>query len=371
VYKSKYENGVNVDWAGFEMKLQDLCFGDVNTRIVLDVFDYKTSGDHQYIASTEFSISQVLNQEMREFTLINPKKKQKDKEYKGSGTIVISNCQIQRVYSFMEYIYGGCEICLEVAVDFTGSNKHPSSPSSLHYIDPDGVTLNPYQQALSAVSDILLHYDSDKKVPMYGFGGKINNIISHCFSLSRHSDDPFAYGIEGIMDMYKSALSFVNFSGPTLFAELLQQVITPLEQEPVDQSQQIYKILLILTDGEIHDMQETINWVVRGSSCPLSIVIVGIGNENFSKMHVLDADDSPLVDSSGRRMLRDIVQFVPYREVNNSPYRLAREVLDEIPREIVNYFRMKGIEPNPPLAPRMMTFKSNIEEYFEILQKGK
>ena len=45
-------------------------------------------------------------------------------------------------------------------------------------------------------------------------------------------------------------------------------------------------------------------------------------------------------------MERDIVQFVPYRDIGNDPTRLAKEVLDEIPREIVNYFTLHGIYPN-------------------------
>jgi len=54
---------------------------------------------------------------------------------------------------------------------------------------------------------------------------------------------------------------------------------------------------LILTDGDIHDMKDTINWIVRGSNSPLSIVIIGIGNSSFENMVVLDADDDPLIDS--------------------------------------------------------------------------
>ena len=36
------------------------------------------------------------------------------------------------------------------------------------------------------------------------------------------------------------------------------------------------------------------------------------------------------------------------RDVNNSGSQLAAEVLDEIPREIVNYFNQRGIPPNLP-----------------------
>jgi len=66
-------------------------------------------------------------------------------------------------------------------------------------------------------------------------------------------------------------------------------------------------VMLILTDGDIHDMRETIDWVVRGSLSPLSIVIVGVGNDSFAKMVTLDADTEPLVDSRGKTMERDIV----------------------------------------------------------------
>ena len=45
-----------------------------------------------------------------------------------------------------------------------------------------------------------------------------------------------------------------------------------------------YFILLILTDGVINDMQETINEIVRASRTPLSIIIVGVGTEDFSLM---------------------------------------------------------------------------------------
>ena len=50
-------------------------------------------------------------------------------------------------------------------------------------------------------------------------------------------------------------------------------------------------ILLILTDGIIHDMETTINAIIESAHLPLSIIIIGIGNEDFSKMVTLDGDD--------------------------------------------------------------------------------
>ena len=56
-------------------------------------------------------------------------------------------------------------------------------------------------------------------------------------------------------------------------------------------STMMYHIFLILTDGEIHDMQQTVNLVIEASGLPLSIIIVGVGNESFELMVELDSDD--------------------------------------------------------------------------------
>ena len=68
-----------------------------------------------------------------------------------------------------------------------------------------------------------------------------------------------------------------------------------------------YTVLLLLTDGCIHDMSETINAIVKGSHLPLSIIIVGVGKEDFSDMEVLDSDGVVLRTALGVPALRDIV----------------------------------------------------------------
>lgn len=77
-------------------------------------------------------------------------------------------------------------------------------------------------------------------------------------------------------------------------------------EEPEDMT---YHILLILTDGDIHDMQATKDELVHhASGLPLSIIIIGLGNDSFSKMHELDSDNQLLVASDGvTKAMRDIV----------------------------------------------------------------
>lgn len=90
----------------------------------------------------------------------------------------------------------------------------------------------------------------------------------------------------------------------------------------------------------------TIDEIVAATNLPLSIIIVGVGNEDFKKMEILDADDVPLRSSSGKLMERDIVQFVPFNKFKNAhPSRLASEVLAEVPQQFLSYMAKKGIKP--------------------------
>ena len=68
-----------------------------------------------------------------------------------------------------------------------------------------------------------------------------------------------------------------------------------------------FYILLMLTDGVISDMKDTIDQLVIGSSLPLSVIIIGIGNANFNQMNILDADDNPLKSREGIQAARDLV----------------------------------------------------------------
>ena len=94
-------------------------------------------------------------------------------------------------------------------------------------------------------------------------------------------------------------------------------------------------------------MQRSIDEIVRGSENPLSIIIVGVGGADFSSMDILDADDEPLYSQRYRRqMSADIVQFVPFRDFAQNPMMLAKETLEEVPGQMLNYFKRRGIVPN-------------------------
>merc|ERR1711881_125396 len=133
---------------------------------------------------------------------------------------------------------------------------------------------------------------------------------------------------------------------------IVRRVTQHIRQMAQD-SPKLYSVLMILTDGIITDMQQTMDAIVEAAETPLSIVIVGVGNADFSNMEVLDGDDVRLKSPrTGKTASRDIVQFVPVNEFikqnqtgSQSYSRFQQEVLHEIPDQVVQYFVSRGIMP--------------------------
>lgn len=69
----------------------------------------------------------------------------------------------------------------------------------------------------------------------------------------------------------------------------------------------MYHILFILTDGVVHDMKQTLDAVVALSTKPVSIIIIGIGDGDFTNMDLLDGDDMDIIDPNGFQPIPDII----------------------------------------------------------------
>ena len=61
-------------------------------------------------------------------------------------------------------------------------------------------------------------------------------------------------------------------------------------------------------------MEATKDLIVAASQLPLSIIIIGVGEEKFKLMKELDSYDALLRDSRGNQAIRDVVQFVKYKK---------------------------------------------------------
>lgn len=276
------DDNLNPNFEPFLIDGKQLCRGMENTILKMEIWDKGIENvdeeQDQIISKGYFSV----------YSHLVPKKDivTYDSEGKVAGTklIIIERFERRDLFSMIQHINYGLTLDLVASIDLTASNGNPKNKSSLHYIDPSGKQ-NQYQSAISKVFSVLEPYDTDKLIPVYGFGGMSPKLgypsTNHRFPLSGDDDNPFALRTQGVLDLYEEALPKMRLSGPTYFAPTIRQTIESVK-EPFEKGEYSYTVLLILTDGTICDIEETFKAIEDAAKLPISIIIVGVGDEDYA-----------------------------------------------------------------------------------------
>ncbi|EDO47470.1 predicted protein [Nematostella vectensis] len=192
-----------------------------------------------------------------------------------------------------------------VGVDFTASNEWQGRKSfngkCLHHIyRNNSKKLNPYQKVIQSIGQTLEPFDEDNLIPVFGFGDvKTKDQSVFCFN----EDESLCKGFENVLKAYNNIVRRISLSGPTSFAPIIEKAIEIVKQE------KSYYILVIIADGQVVDDQDlrTRQAIVDASNFALSIILVGVGDGPWDRMHEYDE----LLPQ--RRF--DNFQFIEYDEV--------------------------------------------------------
>lgn len=370
-------------WNVATLDLEAICNGDVTRAMKVVIWDHRRSGKHKLLGELETSVQGLVNAyessvaeednigfpvhrhenkiqgrvEVMDAKIIGGRSREQDDTPNTSSSTPVAQVTEQIAATsvsvpnpvtppnaprpeFIDYLTGGCQISLAVAIDFTASNGDPRVPGTPHYFHSAGSRhWNDYEKAIFAVGSILAKYDSDNKFPVWGFGAKYNDRVRHCFQCGT---DVEVEGVQGIMDAYRGVFRTpLRMSYPTKFTEVIKTAAgyAQHEQECAREDGYLsYTILLILTAGNVEDVQETKEHLIDASNEPLSVVILGIGDADFQSMEFLDDFDPENEDG------RDITKFVEFNDYR-SYNALTEAVLDEIPDQLVDYYYGRGMMP--------------------------
>ncbi len=207
--------------------------------------------------------------------------------------------------------------------------------------------MNQYEKAIVEVCNVMMPYAYNGQFKAYGFSGMpIYTGVQHvsrCWNLNGQAEAG-VIGTKGVVEAYHRAIYGTKLAGPTYFEDFLNTVkndmIGNLQRDGV-KGNKVYNLLILVTDGNCHDLEMTKKLLIDMSMMPFSAVIVGVGASDFEDMEVLDADECVLTDNTGREAVRDIVQLVKYKDFAELGMReLALEVLGEVPDQFVDYMTM-------------------------------
>lgn len=158
VYRSKdIHNDLNPQWEEVTLELSTICGGKLDCPIEFAVFDHESDGKHELMGKLETTVNALVDsvKNNRPMTLM--------KKNKATGKIEIQKAEVSTMQqqvtqgiqklsvsstpapayvpgappstsgsAFVDYMAGGCELNVVVAIDFTGSNGDPRKPGRLH-----------------------------------------------------------------------------------------------------------------------------------------------------------------------------------------------------------------------------------------------
>eukprot|EP00977_Amphora_coffeiformis_P010847 scaffold2541_cov175-Amphora_coffeaeformis.AAC.3 len=344
-------------WDEATIELSHLCGGDFDLPILVKIFDHERSGKHILMGKFETTVNMLVESYLDADTTRCMTLSGQGTETTGRIFVEIAEVSLpegdphlvsfrKSVLSrsrpdFVEYVNGGCDIKVAVAIDYSTSNGHPREDDSLHFLDPDGGS-NDYEMAIEAILGILSSYDDDNRFPVFGFGAEVDGASGNWFQcgLSDESD-----GISGVLEDYRSTFNRDLVMSQVLdFTDVIigsaKQAERMLESAQ-GKGKQAYTVLLILTGGVGVDIKVTVEALKQAIEKPLSVIFVGVGEANFSAMENLD--------EALKEHGCDMVNFVHFNKYRNNSRALTSATLKKIPDQLVNFFQGKGIEPLSPV----------------------
>ena len=328
VWKSVETPGKEIIFTAQMITLQDLCLGSYKRKITIEYYGIYCG----FVGSVIKTLEQLKDamDKKEKIPIIN-----EDGVEKGYFYVSFS---IENRSRFIDLIENGLQIKLSFAIDYTNSNLVYTNPNSLHYIgNPE--KLNPYENCLRCFGELISSYDFNHKIALHGFGAVIPSTgdTSHCFPVSL-TKDPIANGIEEAIKQYRESLPKITLDGPTYFFPVFKENLDMLKDDD-DCSTSIYHILVIISDGNNHDIDEMVRQLIKSERYPISVCIVGVGDENFSRMLQMDSRTKPLEDKDGNKSERDMCQFVRYNDFKDRPDKLTEYMLTVIPSQVEAYYR--------------------------------
>lgn len=331
-YESESQQGkLNAGFMPFDINSTALCREDEDSPIRFEVWDFGEKGDSGFVGSTHLTVTGIRGGDKIG--------KLVDAQGQEFGELVVDKLFERFDYDLKDYLHAGLKLEVHVAIDFTASNGPYKNPMSLHHLSKRNQLTNEYTLAIEKIVGPLLFLSQNNRVKVSGFGAKVEGRNSDYFFLGGEAEK-YVNGVDGILQAYRNIVPKVEFFGPTNFASSIRN--TQMQaREDYRTTHWNYKVLVIFTDGILNDVEDTRTIVASCSNDPVSILIVGVGNEDFKEMKVLDGDDRKLKGST-----RDLVQFMKFREYAGlTGKKMARVALNELPTQVDLFYRSQQIKP--------------------------
>lgn len=237
-------------------------------------------------------------------------------------SIQIDKDKSQEEKILFDYLKLGLKFSFNFAFDFRKKDKNKKNDFINYSIE-----------ILRKLFDVFSPYFNDENFfhPKL-IGGSINDSNNYNIDKKSFSDN------EGLIKQYKNFLEDKNIISQDnlILSPLLKNLINNIY---TSYKSNVYYILFIFISGDIDekDQKETINKIIQSSYLPLNIIVIGIGDHDFSAMNELFLDSGK--STEGMPKNKENVIFFSIKNKITIDLNL-NGCLTELKKQIIDFFNL-------------------------------
>lgn len=243
--------------------------------------------------------------------------------------------------NYVDYVQAGLKVKFTLALDFSESS----------YADHANEDDIPYFNAIRAFGGIMSNYDDDYKVPCFGYDEE------GVFSLGENDEE----NLDDLLSIYNEKVKSQEWKsdGGVFLSPIVEQITDVAEKafgETKDASE--YNILVILSSGGLDDIDNLVHQITNKSqTVPLSIILVGIGNNNFYAFQGLH-------DRLNRKNnVRPLLTYVNTRDI---PLPNYEALTTDVESEFQDEFASESEDDEPNMA-QLLKYRLQYQKLAEVV----
>ena len=250
-------------------------------------------------------------------------------------------------FTFFDYIKAGIKLKSIIGIDFTQGSEHGIDEKN-----------NQYLQTIAQFREIMYCYMRDFDV--YGYGAKFSdtNQKQDFFNLNLKDKSPL-HGYTNVEKAYKECFKKINYCDNDSLSPLLKNIKDIIHKNYEPEFYYIF-LLLISNPPKKEDIQKCIDAFIENTYLPLSVVIIGIGDKDFTDIKNLFSSKYKYSSKEIEKM-RNNIYFFPLKDFNFK-YELAlSESLKEVPKQLVEYYNKNMTTPDDIASKNVSNIKNSIK----------
>ena len=234
-------------------------------------------------------------------------------------------------FTFFDYLNAGISIESYIGIDFSNGENHGPDTESNQYL----LTIAGFRETL---------FNFVRSFEVYGYGAKLKDKKdnSDFFNLSQN-EDTLLTGYTNIEKAYLEILNKLEYCKSGVLSPLIYHIKDKIYKK---YKPEIYSIIFLLMTNPIEkkDLEKCIDLFIENTYLPLSVVIIGIGDKDFTE--IINMSKLKHESSKGVEKRRNNIYFISMKNYNFNIDMLKNRCLKEIPNQLVEYYNGNATTPD-------------------------